>query len=50
MVPCEPDMICVIATKVMLLTMGYLWCGVSRIIGKRKQDGKRERKRPAEND
>ena len=31
MVPCEPDMISLIATKVMLLSMGYLWCVASTI-------------------
>ena len=29
MVPCEPDMISLIATEVMLLSMGYLWCVAS---------------------
>ena len=29
MVPCEPDMISLIATEVMLLSMGYLWCVVA---------------------
>ena len=29
MAPCKPDTISLIATEVMLLSMGYLWCVAS---------------------
>ena len=34
MVPCEPDMISLIATEVMLLIMGYLWCVASTTLSR----------------
>ena len=34
MEPCEPDMISLIATEVMLLNMGYLWCVASTTLSR----------------
>ena len=34
MVPCEPDMISLIATEVMLLSMDYLWCVASTTLSR----------------
>ena len=35
MVPCESDVISLIATEVMLLSMGYLWCMASTTLSRR---------------